>query len=125
MAANEPGQPDVKSAINGETSRYTRNFTTPTSALAIGTNFNGDFECLSGCKVPAERARSVRGNDCMAKRERQHVGAVATPIRNQRDSLSPSDCRQHCWVWQICMRDDDLVITGVSDGGNPIVNGTV
>ena len=38
MAANEPGQPDVKSAINGETSRYTRNFTTPTSALAIGAH---------------------------------------------------------------------------------------
>ena len=38
MAANEPGQPDVKLANNGEVSNYTRNFATPTSALAIGAH---------------------------------------------------------------------------------------
>lgn len=38
MAANEPGQPDVKLANNGVVPNYSRNIATPASALAIGAH---------------------------------------------------------------------------------------
>jgi LmbE family N-acetylglucosaminyl deacetylase len=38
MAANEPGQPDVKLANHRGIPEYTRNFATPESALAIGAH---------------------------------------------------------------------------------------
>jgi LmbE family N-acetylglucosaminyl deacetylase len=38
MAANEPGQPDVKLSNQAAAAAYTRNFATPESALAIGAH---------------------------------------------------------------------------------------
>ncbi len=38
MAANEPGQPDVKGPLSSEVPDYTSNLATPASALAIGAH---------------------------------------------------------------------------------------